>query len=298
MQSRYLSLICLAILPLFAPAELFGISRGFVKEGLTLSSEILGKEVRYSIYLPYDYEDSNRRYPAVYLLHGYTDSDFGWIQYGEAHLIADRAIANREIPPMILILPDGGDSWYIDNYDGSVPYGTFLTEEFIPEMESRYRIRSEKRFRGIAGLSMGGYGALIHTLKHPELFAACAALSPAVYTKDEIVSFTKERWKRTESVVYGPGLAGEKRLTEHLRNHNPLHLVREEQHPDLSGTRFYIDCGDDDFLYKGNSTLHILFRDKGVHHEYRVRDGEHRWSYWRSGLLEGLRFIGKSFHLP
>ncbi len=291
-------LAVLVVAVLLGPVGVFGESHGFVKEGLTMESEILGKEVRYTVYLPFDYQSSHRWYPVVYLLHGYTDSDFGWIQFGEAHLIADRAIAAGEIPPMILVLPDGGVSWYIDNYDGSVQYGTFLTEEFIPHIESEYRIRRARQFRGIAGLSMGGYGALTQTLKHPELFGACAAFSPGVYTRDEIVALPDDRWDRIESVVYGPELRGDDRLTDHLLAHNPIHLIRTGAHPDLSGTRFYIDCGDDDFLYNGNSTLHIQLREQGIPHEYRVRDGGHRWSYWRSGLVDGLRFLGEGFHRP
>src|SRR5436190_12921583 len=93
--------------------------RGNVAEGLTVDSKILGKAVRYSIYTPYDYATSNRKYPVVYLLHGYTDNDTGWLQFGEAHMIADEAIAKREIPPMIIVMPDGGVSWYINNNDGT-----------------------------------------------------------------------------------------------------------------------------------------------------------------------------------
>jgi enterochelin esterase-like enzyme len=95
-------------------------TRGTVQESLTIDSEILGKEVKYTIYLPFDYETSTRYYPVVYLLHGYGDNDMGWMQFGEAHLIADECIAKREIPPMILVMPDGGTSFYINNFDNSI----------------------------------------------------------------------------------------------------------------------------------------------------------------------------------
>ena len=272
------------------------VSRGFVREGLTIQSKILNKEVRYTIYLPFDYETSNRYYPAVYLLHGYTDNDMGWIQFGEANLIADEAIANREIPAMILVMPDGGVSWYINNYDGSVKYEDFFFKEFIPYMEKNYRIRPEKRYRGIAGLSMGGYGTLIYSLKHPDMFAACAAFSAGIYTEDEILNMDVNRWQRIDSILYGPDLKGKDRLTQHLLSYNPFYVVKNSDPEKIKSVRFYIDCGDDDFLYKGNSTFHILLRDLKIPHEYRVRDGGHQWSYWRSGLLDGLKFIGTSFH--
>ncbi len=271
------------------------VSRGVVKEGLTVRSKVLDTDVRYTVYLPFDYSTSERYYPVVYLLHGYTDNDMGWIQFGQANLLVDEAIAERKIPPMIIIMPDGGVSWYINNNDGSVRYEDFFIKEFIPVIESRYRIRKEKSYRGIAGLSMGGYGALIHSLRHPDMFTACLAFSAAVRTDDEMMAADQSRWDRVEGPVYGAGLKGEDRLTDHLKSYSVLNTVAEAPKDKLSSVRYYIDCGDDDFLYKGNSTLHMLMRDRGIEHEYRVRDGGHRWEYWRTGLVDGLAFIGRDF---
>ncbi len=274
------------------------ISHGIVKEGLTLDSKILGKEVRYTIYLPFDYETSNRYYPVVYLLHGYTDNDMGWIQFGEANLIADKAIAEREIPSMIIAMPDGGLSWYINNFDGSVRYEDFFVEEFIPHVESQFRIRAEKRYRGIAGLSMGGYGTLVQLLHHPDLFSAGAALSAAIYTNEEFLEMSEERWAGWPSWVFGKELIGEARLTEHLLENSPIALVKKADPKVLRQVRIYLDCGDDDYLTVGNAMFHIALKEKEIRHEYRVRDGAHRWSYWRSGLVDALKFIGVSFHQP
>jgi S-formylglutathione hydrolase FrmB len=195
-------------------------------------------------------------------------------------------------------MPDGGLTRYINNHDNSVRYEDFFVQEFIPYIESEYRIRTERRYRGIAGLSMGGYGTLIYSLKHPDLFSACAAFSAAVYTDEEIINYPDEEWKRTRTNVYGPDPGAEKRLTGHYKNNAPLHIIKNTDPDKLRTVRFYIDCGDDDFLYKGNSTLHILLRDLDIPHEFRIRDGGHKWSYWRSGLLDGLAFIGTSFHQP
>ena len=79
---------------------------------------------------------------------------------------------------------------------------------------------------------------------------------------------------------------------------NPIYIVQNADLEKVRSVRIYLDCGDDDFLYRGNSTFHILLRDLNILHEYRVRDGGHQWSYWRSGLFEGLKFIGTSFHQP
>jgi enterochelin esterase-like enzyme len=272
------------------------VSRGFVKEGLTIQSKILGKDVRYTIYLPYDYETSNRYYPVVYLLHGFTDNDIAWIQFGEANMIADEGIANREIPAMILVMPDGGVSWYVNNYNDSVRYEDFFFKEFIPYIESHYRILSEKRFRAIAGLSMGGYGSLVLALKHPDMFASCVAFSAGVFTDKEIIDMKDDMWKNLLGVVFGPTLKGEDRITQQFKDNDPLYLFNTLDINKIKSVRYYLDCGDDDFLYKGNSALHVLLRDLNIPHEYRVRDGGHTWTYWRSGLLNGLKFIGTTFH--
>lgn len=273
------------------------VSRGVVKEGLTLDSKMMGAKVRYTVYLPFDYETSNRLYPVVYLLHGYTDTDMAWIQFGEAHLIADEAIANREIPPMIIVMPDAGVSWYINDYDGSVRYEDFFFQEFAPYIESHYRIRAEKSYRGLAGLSMGGFGTLVYLMRHPDHFAAGAALSPAVNTTDQFIAMNEQAWGRWPAAIYGPG-SGVARITEHLLSYNPIRLAETIEVEKLKSVRIYLDCGDDDYLTIGNAMLHVALTQRQIPHEYRVRDGAHAWSYWRSGLLQALKFIGTSFHKP
>lgn len=272
------------------------VSRGTVKEGLMIKSSILDKDVRYTVYLPCDYETSNRYYPVVYLLHGYTDNDIAWMQFGESQVILDDAIASREIMPMILVMPDAGVSWYINNYDNSVRYEDFFFKEFIPYIEKNYRIRAEKRYRGIGGLSMGGFGSLIYTLKHPDMFAGCAAFSSAIFTEEEIIATPENQYKNLNANLYGPDLKGKDRITPHLMANNPLYIIKNMDKKSLAGTKLYIDCGDDDFLYRGNSAFHVLLRDERVAHEFRVRDGGHTWAYWRSGLLDALKYICQSFH--
>lgn len=273
------------------------VSRGIVKEGLTLDSKIMGAKVRYTIYLPFDYETSNRFYPVVYLLHGYTDTDMAWIQFGEAHLIADEAIAKREIPPMIIVMPDAGVSWYINNHNGTVRYEDFFFQEFVPYIESHYRIRAEKNYRGIAGLSMGGFGTLVYIMRHPEQFVAGAALSPAVNTTEQFIAMDDRAWGRWPTAIYGPG-SGAARITNHLLSYQPIRMAETVDVEKLKSVRIYLDCGDDDYLTIGNAMLHVALTQRQIPHEYRVRDGSHAWSYWRSGLLEALKFIGTSFHKP
>jgi len=291
------TLIRITVLFLFLTSLVYSqYTRGRVLEGRKIESKILGEDVRYTVYLPFDYETSERYYPVVYLLHGFGDNDMGWIQFGEANILCDKAIAENEIPPMILVMPNAKRTWYLNNYDGSVLYEDFFTKEFIPFIESKYRIRNEKRYRGIAGLSMGGYGALLYSLKYPEMFQACVAFSAGVFTRDEIVTMKLDEWNIFYKTVYENDITGERRLTEHFMANDVLEIVKNINREKLKYTRFYIDCGDDDFLIKGNMELHSLFIDKEIQHEFRVRDGVHQWSYWRSGLIDGLKFIGVGFH--
>jgi S-formylglutathione hydrolase FrmB len=271
-------------------------TRGTVKESLTIDSKILGKQVKYTIYLPYDYETSNRFYPVTYLLHGLGDNDMGWIQFGEANLIADECIATREIPSMIIAMPDGGTSFYINNFDKSLRYEDFFIQEFMPFIEKNYRIRTEKRFRGIAGLSMGGYGALNLALKYPEKFAACVAFSAAIFSKESMMEINEMGWQRIYNDLFGPYQEGEARFNSQYRNNNPFDLTKTKGKDAYRDLRIYIDCGDDDFLADDNCRLHIHLDQMEIKHEFRMRDGIHSWPYWRSGLPVGLKFIGESFH--
>lgn len=269
---------------------------GKVMEGLSIDSKILGKKVNYSVYLPPDYEASNRSYPVVYLLHGYTDDETAWVQFGQVNTAADHGIENGDVAPTIIVMPDGGVTFYINDHAGKVRWEDMFIEEFIPEIESKYRIRSKKEFRGISGLSMGGYGSTILAMRHPEMFAACAAFSSAYRSGEEVVALTQQSYNRMYADLFGPDLAGEDRLTDHWKNYNTLYQAENMPVEELNKVRWYIDCGDDDFLYKGNSLMHIKLRERGVNHEYRVRDGSHNWEYWRTGIYAGLKFISQSFH--
>ncbi len=209
-----------------APAAAQAVNQGQVLEGLKMRSSVLGRDVNYAVYLPPDYRISTRRYPVVYLLHGYTDDESGWVQFGEIGPIADRAIAERKIPPMIIVMPDGGVAWYINDHLGKVRYEDMFVGEFIPHVDAAYRTRPKREFRGISGLSMGGWGALVHALRHPDLFAACAAFSAGIWTDDELIDRKQADFDRYFGPVLGPGLIGKDRLTPHLRAHDPLDLAK------------------------------------------------------------------------
>jgi enterochelin esterase-like enzyme len=276
----------------------FPQNAGKVIEQLSVKSKILGKEVNYSIYLPPDYTSSERAYPVVYLLHGYTDNNTGWLQFGEINRYADKAIADGTIPPMIIVMPNGDSSWYINSYDGHEKYEDFFIKEFMPAIEKTLRTRTERRYRGVAGLSMGGYGTMIYGLKYPELFGSVAALSAGIYTDEEMVEMADKKFDTEFGPLFGNGLKGRDRLNNSWYANSILKIVEIKPADELKKVRYWIDCGDDDFLTRGNCMLHLALTAKKIPHEFRVRDGAHNWTYWRTGITDALHFIGESFHQP
>lgn len=265
---------------------------GKVLESLKFESKLVGYPVEYSVYFPAGYETSNRSYPVLYLLHGYSDDETGWIQFGEANSVADKAIASGDATSCIIVMPDGKVTWYANSFDGKDPWEDMFIKEFIPFIEKQYRIRPQKQFRAIAGLSMGGNGALLLSLRHSELFSSCVAMSAGTFTDEEVEK--NSEFDHYFGSIYGPKPATG--VSEYWKAYSPLHLLDSVDKDKIKSVRFYIDCGDDDFLYKGNSALHVKMRDLGIPHEYRVRNGGHEWSYWRTGLYDGLKFISQEFH--
>lgn len=277
---------------LFIAAFNGNAQRGKVLESLTFESSLVSYPVEYSIYLPPDYDISSRNYPVLYLLHGYSDDETGWIQFGEADIIANRGIANGDFPPCIIVMPDAKVTWYVNSADGKDPWEDMFIEEFIPFIEKEYRIRSKKEFRAIAGLSMGGNGALLLAMHHTDLFSSCVAMSAGTFTDEEIIN--NDQYDQYFKNIYGEKPEGG--VSEHWKANSPLYLLDSVDKDKLKSVRWDIDCGDDDFLYKGNSALHVKMRNLEIPHEYRVRDGGHEWSYWRSGLFDGLKYISQTFH--
>lgn len=263
---------------------------GKVMDELKLNSKILKGERKFAVYLPPDYETSSRSYPVLYLLHGYTDDQTGWVQFGEVQHIADKAINEGTATPMIIIMPDAdtGLPGYTNAISGNWNYEDFFFEELMPQVEGRFRIKKKKQFRAVAGLSMGGGGSFLYALHRPDLFSSAAPLSAWMgpQTLEEMNDFAKRENMKFE----------EKNFNAFLERNNPLKLVDQMSKETLNSVRWYIDCGDDDFLYEANSLMHIKLRKKGVNHEFRIRDGGHTWTYWRTALPTVLAFISERFH--
>ena len=263
---------------------------GKVLENETVKSRILNMDRKYAVYLPPDYNNSERYYPVLYLLHGGGDDQTGWVQFGEVLNIADKAIKEGTATSMVIIMPDAntGKRGYYNDIDGKWNYEDFFFNELMPEVEKKYRIRSDKRYRAVAGLSMGGGGSFIYALHHPELFSAACPLSASVG------ALTLEEFKKNlekNNVKVNDDVAA-----KYFSKNNILELVNNMPDTVKKSVRWYIDCGDDDFLYEGNSLMHITMRKKEIPHEYRVRDGVHSWVYWRAALPVVLDFVSMGFH--
>jgi len=265
---------------------------GTVFDNLTMQSDILKMERKYAVYLPPDYEKSQRSYPVLYLLHGGGDDQTGWVQFGEILHIADKAINEGKATPMIIVMPDAnaGRRGYFNDPKNEWRYEDFFFEEFMPYVEETFRIKGEKRYRAVAGLSMGGGGSFMYALPHPELFSSACPLSAS--TGPLTLEDTERRLKR----YYQEEEYSQIELENYFKKHSAVHMIKELPEKDLKSVRWFIDCGDDDFLFEGNSLAHIALRKKEIPHEFRIRDGGHTWTYWRESLPVVLDFVSMAFH--
>jgi len=261
-----------------------------VYDNLTVKSKILNMDRKFAIYLPPGYETSGRTYPVLYLLHGAGDDQTGWVQFGEVQHIADKAIAEGTATAMIIVMPDAntGKRGYSNDATGKWRYEDFFFQELMPYVEKTYHIKAEKRYRAVSGLSMGGGGTFTYALHHPELFSSACPLSAA--TGPASIEEAKTRWLRDS-----PGLP-DSAITKYFNDQNVVSLVNNMPDSLKKSVRWYIDCGDDDFLYEGNCLVHIAMRKRDIPHEFRIRDGAHNWTYWRTSLPVVLQFVSDAFH--
>jgi len=264
---------------------------GTVYDNESHPSKILKTDRNFAVYLPPDYDSSKRSYPVLYLLHGAGDDHTGWVQFGEVKRIADAAIKDGTATPMIIIMPDGYSKrlGYFNDIRGDWDFEDYFFKEFMPYVEKTYRIKSEKRYRAISGLSMGGGGSFIYALHHPELFSSSCPLSAYVGPLTvEVMQYNLQNYRDTH--------VSDAIAKAYFPTHNAHSLIEGMSKTQLESVRWYIDCGDDDFLYEGNSLVHLALRKKEVKHEFRIRDGGHTWTYWRESLPKVLQFVSDGFH--
>ncbi|MDQ3015399.1 MAG: alpha/beta hydrolase-fold protein, partial [Bacteroidota bacterium] len=264
-----------------------------IMESLSMKSVVLGQEVKYSIVLPVDYHKGKQEYPVVYLLHGLGDDESSWLEYGRISQVADAAVARKEIVPMIFVMPQGFRNYYVNDYAGTFLYEDMFIKDLVPFIDSTYRTIADKEHRATMGYSMGGFGALILPVRHPDVFNISVPLSISVRTDGQYMVEEASEWNDQWGRLFGGvGTIGKERITDFYKQYSPFHLFKTLDPKQFSELKIYIDIGDDEYtLCRSNEELHILLRDLKIQHEYRVRDGGHTFSYWRAALPNALCYI-------
>jgi S-formylglutathione hydrolase FrmB len=265
-------------------------------ENEVVNSKIFNREILYSVLLPESYNASTDSFPVVYLLHGFGDDQTAWYKDGLIQSFSDSY--SSENVPMIFVMPQGFNSYYVNRYNGSLPYMDFFTTELVPAIDSIYRTKKDKTQRAVMGYSMGGYGALILPAMNPDMFSISVPLSMSFRTDEQYIAEPQNVFDSQWGLIFGGfGTSGTSRLTDYYIEHSPFHFFDQNDLSKYSGLRILLDCGDDEeSLHITNGELHNLMRDHEIPHEFRVRNGGHSWDYWHRSLREALSFISDGFN--
>ncbi len=266
-----------------------------------LNSRILKHAVHYCVYLPDGYDSgADQRpvhaYPVLYFLHGLGDNERTLFNSGGWTLLDDLR-QQHKMGKFLIVAPEGGRTFYINSADGSVRYSDFFLQEFIPLIETKYRIRKGRNNRAISGISMGGYGALRFAFAHPETFSAVSAQSAALITESPHELDTAARsgapLGKMLAVVFGSPIDA-----AHWKENSPFILAGKNQ-AGLRRLAIYFNCGQDDNygFEKGAATLHLQLQKEGVKHEYRPYPGAHSLSYFLDHFTEVMEFHSRAFGL-
>ena len=231
-----------------------------------------------AIVLTPDNYSLNRKYPVVYLLHGYSGDYTGWMNISGDYI---RKIVDAE--NIIIVLPDGGySSWYYDHpTDKEWQYETYIAAELIRWIDQRYATIQSPKGRGITGLSMGGHGALFLAFKHPDVFGIAGSMSGGVDIRP--FPFNWDLPKRLGSYAKNP---------ENWEKNTVINLT-DLLAPDT--LKIIIDCGTEDFFYAVNENLHQKLLKNNIPHEFISRPGKHDSAYWSNALKYQLLFIIENF---
>lgn len=266
-----------------------------------LKSEILHRAVRYCVYLPSGYDAGAtqrppRRYPVLYLLHGLGDNEQTLFNSGGWTLLDDLRNQHK-MGDFLIVVPEGRRSFYVNSADGSERYSDFFLQEFMPRIESKYRIRAGRTSRAIAGISMGGYGALRFAFAHPEMFSAVSAQSAALITETpeqlDAAARTGSPLLRVLAPAFGSPIA-----VAHWNANSPF-LLAKQNAPALLKLSIYFNCGQEDNygFEKGNAALDHELSEEHIRHEYHPYPGDHSIGYFLSHFAEVMEFHSKAFGL-
>jgi S-formylglutathione hydrolase FrmB len=256
---------------------------------LTHASEIVTREInsaalnrvwKYNAYLPTGYEIGDKEYPVLYLLHGNAQNYQSWANNGKIQATADALIASGEIPAVVIVMPDAGTSWYVDRKE---KMETAILKELMPEVEKNLRTLTTREGRYIAGLSMGGFGAMRFAMQYPEMFSAAALLSPAIYDPAPPESSSLRR----VNVFGAPNFDTAIWKTYNYPALWDAYIAKKLPVP------MYINSGDDDnFMIEYDATVfYSLLRKNKQPAELRIVNGAHDWPVWSSTIGDAMKYI-------
>jgi S-formylglutathione hydrolase FrmB len=286
-MSRLLSLLIVCAALFASPAARAG---GVVETGLEAPSPLLGHPIRYALYKPAAAPPQGRRWPVLFLLHGLSGSDADWLKVGRIAATLDRQIAAGQIQPLVVVMPMAGDSWYVDNSDpgGAGPIAQALTTDLVAAIDSRVPTAPCREARAVGGLSMGGYGALLYALDHPDVYSAVISLSGSIFA--EMPSDAQERAKRRFrrfGNVFGDPFDWQRMNAWNLFP-RVARLAQEAKPPSI-----WLEAGDKDYppILEGTVRLHLDLRKAGIDSELRVDDGGHDWHLWSTAIAPALEWL-------
>lgn len=240
-------------------------------------SPSMKKSIKTCVITPDDYKKSNKKFPVVYLLHGYSGNYGSWAK--------DFKDLARQVDQygFIVIGVDGNfSSWYFDSpIDPTFKYETYVIKELVPFVDKNYKTIASREGRAISGLSMGGHGALYLSFRHQDVFGAAGSMSGGV----DIRPFP-ENWdikKRLGTLTEFPENWEKNTVT------NMLELVKDNK------LKMIIDCGVDDFFMDVNRELHNKMLALKINHDYIERPGKHNIEYWENSLKFQLLFFDNFF---
>ena len=266
-----------------------------------LNSRVLQQVIHYCVYLPAGYDAAtaptlSKRYSVLYFLHGLGDNEQTLFNSGGWTLLDDLR-KQHKMGDFLIVAPEGRRSFYINSADGSVRYSDFFLQEFLPHIESKYRVRPGRAGRAISGISMGGYGALRFAFAHPELFSAVSAQSAALITESpqalDSASRTGAPLAGVLAAVFGKPIN-----VPHWNDNSPF-LLAKRNAAVLKKLAIYFNCGQDDNygFEKGAAALHDELQKASVKHEYRAYPGDHSLTYFLSHFGEVMEFHSRAFGL-
>jgi S-formylglutathione hydrolase FrmB len=238
----------------------------------------LGRNMHYRVLLPGHYQDGGR-FPVLYLLHGLYGDYLNWDTRTGLEGYA-RGLR------LLIILPDAGDSWYTNSATVSADkFEDYIAKDLISEVDEKYHTIADRQQRAIAGLSMGGYGALKLGIRYPNLFSFAGSLSGALNAAQDLDTL-RPAFRAKLLEVYGS--AGSRTRTDNdifqmLKSAGPAH------HP-----YFYLACGASDFFLPVNREFVQQLSSAKLAYEYHETPGEHSWEYWDGAVQPLLRAIAKT----